>query len=212
MDDELVLYTNPMSRGRIARWMLEEIGRPYRTEILEFGTTMKAQDYLGLNPMGKVPTLRHGETVVTEAAAICAYLAEVFPEAGLAPPLGSPLRGAYYRWLFFAAGPVEHAATNKTLGFIVPEERRGLSGYGRFDDVVTVLDQLVSQHDYVLGASFSAVDVYLGSQIGWGMEFGTFPRLASFERYWARISARPAAMRARAIDDALIAERAAAKG
>lgn len=212
MNDELVLYTNPMSRGRIARWMLEEVGRPYRAEILEYGTAMKATAYLGLNPMGKVPTLRHGGTVVTEVAAICTYLADAFPEAGLAPLLGSPLRGTFYRWMFFAAGPVEHAMTNKALGFIVPEERRGIAGYGSFDDVVTVLDGLVSQHEYALGASFSAVDVYLGSQIGWGMQFGTFPRLASFERYWERISARPAAVRAREIDDALVAEREAAKG
>jgi glutathione S-transferase len=212
MNDELVLYTNPMSRGRIARWMLEEVGRPYRAEILEYGTTMKASTYLGLNPMGKVPALRHGDVVVTEAAAICAYLADVFPEAGLAPPVGSPLRGPYYRWLFFAAGPLEHAAVNKALGFIVPEERRGMAGYGSFDDVVTVLDGLVSQHDFVLGATFSAVDVYLGSQIGWGMRFGTFPRLPAFERYWERISTRPAAIRAREIDDALVAAREAAKG
>jgi glutathione S-transferase len=212
MNDELVLYTNPMSRGRIARWMLEEIGRPYRAEILDYGTTMKASAYLGLNPMGKVPTLRHGATVVTEVAAICAYLADVFPEAGLAPAIGSALRGPFYRWIFFAAGPVEHAATNKALGFIVPDERRGIAGYGSFDDVVTVLDGLVSQNEYALGATFSAVDVYLGSQIGWGMRFGTFPRLASFERYWERISTRPAAVRAREIDDALVAEREAAKG
>jgi glutathione S-transferase len=212
MNDDLVLYTNPMSRGRIARWMLEEVGRPYRAEILEYGTAMKATAYLGLNPMGKVPTLRHGGTVVTEVAAICTYLADAFPEAGLAPLLGSPLRGTFYRWMFFAAGPVEHAMTNKALGFIVPEERRGIAGYGSFDDVVTVLDGLVSQHEYALGASFSAVDVYLGSQIGWGMQFGTFPRLASFERYWERISARPAAVRSREIDDALVAEREAAKG
>lgn len=212
MNDELVLYTNPMSRGRIARWMLEEIGRPYRTEILEYGTTMKASAYLGLNPMGKVPTLRHGETAVTEAAAICAYLADAFPEAGLAPAVGSPQRGPYYRWMFFAAGPVEHALADKALGFVVPEERRGVAGYGSFDDVVTVLDGLVSQSDHVLGATFSAVDVYLGSQIGWGLRFGTFPRLASFERYWERISTRPAAVRAREIDDALVAEREVAKG
>lgn len=212
MSSDLVLYTNPMSRGRIARWMLEEIGRPYRTEILEYGTTMKASAYLGLNPMGKVPTLRHGDVVVTEAAAICAYLADAFPEAGLAPPVSSPLRGPYYRWLFFAAGPVEHAAVNKALGFIVPAERRGMAGYGSFDDVVTVLDGLVSQGDYILGARFSAADIYLGSQIGWGMRFGTFPRLSSFERYWERISARPAAIRAREIDDALAAERQAKQG
>src|SRR6476646_6479280 len=109
MADELVFYTNPMSRGRIARWMLDEVGQPYRTEILEFGTTMKDPAYLATNPMGKVPAIRHGETVVTEGAAICAYLADAFPQAGLAPPPGSKLRGPYYRWLFYAAGQDEAA-------------------------------------------------------------------------------------------------------
>ena len=113
MSDELVFYTNPMSRGRIVRWMLEEVGQPYRTELLGYGTTMKAPEYLAINPMGKVPALRHGATVVTECAAICCYLADAFPEAGLAPPPGDRLRGPYYRWLFFAAGPLDAAATNK---------------------------------------------------------------------------------------------------
>ena len=109
MADELVFYTHPMSRGRIVRWMLEEIGQPYRTELLEYGTTMKAPAYLAVNPMGKVPAIRHGDTVVTEAAAICAYLADAFPEARLAPPPGDRRRGPYYRWLFFGAGPLEAA-------------------------------------------------------------------------------------------------------
>jgi Glutathione S-transferase, N-terminal domain len=104
--------THPMSRGRIVRWMLEEIGHPYRTELLDFGTTMKAPEYLSLNPMGEVPAIRHGDTVATECAAICAYLADAFPQAGLAPRPGDRLRGAYYRWMFFAAGPVEAAVTN----------------------------------------------------------------------------------------------------
>ena len=128
MADELTFYTNPMSRGRIARWMLEEVGQPYRTVILGYGPPMQAPDYLRLNPMGKVPTLVHGETVVTECAAICAYLADAFPAAGLAPEPAR--RGAYYRWLFFAAGPVEAAITNQALGVEVPEERRGMVGYG----------------------------------------------------------------------------------
>src|SRR5581483_9472493 len=115
MTDEIVFYTNPMSRGRVVRWMLEEVGEPYRTEVLEYGTTMKSADYLAINPMGKVPALRHGDTVVTEASAICAYLADAFPTAGLAPPPGSRLRGPYYRWLFFGAGPVEAAITNRAL-------------------------------------------------------------------------------------------------
>ena len=113
MTDELVFYTHPMSRGRIVRWMLEEVGLPYRTEILDYGTTMKAPAYLAINPMGKVPALRHGETIVTETAAICAYLADAFPAAGLAPPPGDRLRAPYYRWLFFAAGPLEAACTTR---------------------------------------------------------------------------------------------------
>src|SRR3954468_1903436 len=115
MTDELVFYTHPMSRGRIVRWMLEEIGQPYRTEILDYGTTMKAPAYLAINPMGKVPALRHGEAIVTETAAICAYLADAFPDSGLVPAQGDRLRAPYYRWLFFAAGPLEAAASNKMM-------------------------------------------------------------------------------------------------
>src|SRR5271169_2782230 len=136
MTEELVLYTHPMSRGRIARWMLEEVGEPYRAEILEYAGSMKAPDYLPINPMGKVPTLRHGETIVTECAAICAYLADVFPEAGLAPPPGSRQRGPYYRWLFFGAGPIEAAVTNRMLGVVVPEGRERMVGYGSYADVM----------------------------------------------------------------------------
>jgi glutathione S-transferase len=169
MTDELVFYTNPMSRGRIVRWMLEEIGHPYRTELLDFGTTMKAPSYLCINPMGKVPTIRHGDTVVTEVAAICAYLADAFPGAGLAPPPGDRLRGPYYRWLFFAAGPVEAAVTNKALGFVVPEGRERMAGYGNFADAMNALESAVSQSDYVAGDGFTAADVYVGSQIGWGL-------------------------------------------
>jgi glutathione S-transferase len=208
MTDELVFYTNPMSRGRIARWMLEEVGQPYRTEVLDFGTTMKAPDYLSVNPMGKVPAIRHGETVVTEGAAICAYLADAFPQANLAPPLGDRLRGPYYRWLFFAAGPVEAATTNKALKFKLPEGRGRLAGYGSFADVMDALEGAVSQREYVVGDSFTAADVYFGSQIGWGLMFGTMEKRPALEQYWARISARPAAKRAREIDDALIPARA----
>src|SRR3954462_10663480 len=130
MSDELVFYTNPMSRGRIVRWMLEEVGAPYRTEVLDYGTTMKAPGYLAVNPMGKVPAIRHADAVVTEAAAICAYLADAFPAVGLAPAPGGRLRGPYYRWLFFGAGPIEAAATNKAMGFEVPPDRKPMAGYG----------------------------------------------------------------------------------
>lgn len=206
MDDELVFYTHPMSRGRIARWMLEEIGQPYQTELLQYGSSMKAPEYLAVNPMGKVPAIRHGDTVVTECAAICAYLADVFPDAGLAPAPHDRLRGPYYRWLFFAAGPVEAAASNRVLGFAVPPERERMMGYGRIDTVLDALEAAVSRGPYLAGDAFSAADVYVGSHIGFGMQFGTIEQRPAFQHYWDRISTRPAAVHARQIDDALVAE------
>jgi glutathione S-transferase len=202
MSKELVFYTNPMSRGRIVRWMLEEVGQPYRAEILDYATGMKGPAYLAVNPMGKVPAIRHGDTVVTEGAAICAYLADAFPQAGLAPPLGD--RGDYYRWLFFAAGPVEAAVTCRSLGFEPQPEQRRMAGFGCLDDVIDTLEGAVRGRDYVAGDRFSAADVYVGSHIGWGMQFGSIERRPAFEAYWERISARPAAIRAREIDDALM--------
>jgi glutathione S-transferase len=197
--DELVFYTNPMSRGRVVRWMLEEVGRPYRTELLAYGPTMKAPEYLAINPMGKVPALRHGDAVVTECAAICCYLADAFPDAGLAPPPGDRLRGPYYRWMFFAAGPLEAAATNKAFGFEVPAERKGMVGYGSLADVMSVLEAALSQGDYLVGDRFTAADLYVGSHIGWGMQFGTIEKRPAFERYVERI-------RARQTDDALVSD------
>jgi glutathione S-transferase len=211
MADELVFYTNPRSRGRIVRWMLEEIGQPYRTEVLDYGTTMKAPAYLAINPMGKVPALRHGDMVVTEAAAICAYLADAFPQAGLAPPPGDRLRGPYYRWLFFAAGPVEAAVSNKAFGFAVPPEREGTIGYGSFERVMNTLEQAVSGGNYLVGDKFTAADVYAGSQIGFGLMFKTFEPRPAFQHYWQRISARPAYARARELDEALIAKQQAVR-
>ena len=212
MGGELTFYTNPVSRGRIVRWMLEEVGHPYRTEVLDYNTTMKAPAYRAINPMGKVPALRHGDTVITECAAICTYLADAFPEAGLAPPPGDRRRGVYFRWMFFAAGPVDAAATNESMGFVMPPGRERMAGYGCFADVMNALEGAVSHSDYVVGDDFTAADVYLGSQIGWGMLFGSVEKRPAFERYWARISARPAAIRAKAIDDALMAELQAVPG
>jgi glutathione S-transferase len=206
MTDELTFYTHPMSRGRIVRWMLEEIGQPYRTELVDYGTTMKAPAYLAVNPMGKVPAIRHGDVVVTEAAAICAYLADAFPGARLAPPSGDRLRGPYYRWLFFVAGPLEAAWTNNAMGFVVPPERERMMGYGRFENVINTLEGAVSGAEFVVGDSFSAADVYLGSSIGFGMQFGAIEKRPAFEQYWRRLSARPAALRAKQIDDALAAQ------
>ena len=205
MSDELVFYTNPMSRGRIIRWMLEEVGAPYRTVTLDYASSMKGPEYLAINPMGKVPAITHRGVTVTEGAAICAYLADAFPEAGLAPDVSSPERGTYYRWLMFACGPVESAVTNKSLGFDVPEERKRMAGYGCLEDTLAALEGAVTGRQYLVGDRFSAADVYVGSQIGWGMMFGSIQKTPTFEAYWAGISQRPAAKRAAEIDDALIA-------
>ena len=197
----LTLYTNPMSRGRVARWMLEEVGVPYEAVIVAYGQN-RAPEYLALNPMGKLPTLTHGQTVVTEVAAICAYLADAFPQAGLAPPPAE--RGAYYRWLFFAAGPVEAATTNKSFGFQLPEGGGRMAGYGSYETTLDVLEHAVSQTDYIAGDRFTAADVYVGSQIGFGLQYGSLEKRPAFERYWARLGDRPAYVKAKAIDDALM--------
>jgi glutathione S-transferase len=200
MADEIVLYTHPMSRGRVARWMLEEAGIPYRTEILEFGTTMKAPEYLAINPMGKVPAITHRGKVVTENAAICAYIADAFPEAGLAPAPSD--RADYYRWLFFAAGPLEAAISNRALGLEVPPERERMMGYGTYAAVMDALEGALSKSPYIAGDRFTAADVYVGSHLGFGMQFGTVEKRPIFEAYFARLAARPAAKRANEKDDA----------
>jgi glutathione S-transferase len=167
---------------------------------------MKSPEYLAINPMGKVPAVRHGDTIVTEAAAICAYLADVFPEAGLSPAPGSQLRGPYYRWLFFAAGPVEAANTNKALNVVVPPERTRMVGYGSQERALAALEDQLTRSEYVAGDRFTAADVYVGSHIGFGMAFGAIDKRPAFERYWGLVSARPAAVRAREADDKLVAE------
>ncbi len=204
MSEEIVFYTNPMSRGRIVRWMLEELGQPYRTEVLDYGTTMKAPAYRAINPMGKVPAIRHRGVTVTECAAICAYLADAYPGAGLAPAFDDPARGAYLRWMFFAAGPVDPAVTAKSLGWRAPPERQGMVGYGSYEQMVDALETAVEAGPFILGDRFSAADVYVGSQIGWGLQFKTLPDRETFKAYAGRIMSRPAAIRAREMDDALI--------
>ncbi len=200
MTDELVFYTNPMSRGRISRWMLEETGQSYRTVLLDYGTTMKSADYLAINPMGKVPAITHRGEIITECAAICAYLADAFPEARLAPPL--PERARYYRWLFFAAGPVEAAVVNKALGVQVLPERERMVGYGNMDCVLSALEGALKGRDYIASDHFTAADVYVGAQLGWGMMFGTIEKRPTFEAYVARLQARPAYRRAEELDTA----------
>ena len=212
INDELVFYSNPQSRGRVVRWMLEEVGQPYRTEILQYGGTMKAADYVAINPMGKVPALQHGSVVITETAAICAYLADAFPEAQLAPLISNRLRGTYYRWLFFAAGPLEAAIFNQAMGFVLPAGRESMAGYGSYTRVLDTLERAVSEcGDFLVGGSFSAADVYVGSHLGFGMQFGTIEKRPAFERYWGRLNARPAKQKADNIDNALVAQQQAAQ-
>jgi glutathione S-transferase len=204
---ELVFYTNPMSRGRIARWMLEETGAPYRTQVIDYAV-MKGAEYLAINPMGKVPAIGHEGRIVTECAAICAYLAEAFPQAELAPRPEE--RADYYRWLFYCAGPMEAAITDHRYGFDPTPEQARAVGYGSYDAAVDTLEKAVSAHHYIAGDRFTAADVIVGSTIGWGTQFGTLPKRAAFLDYFARVSDRDAYRRGNELDNALMPQPATA--
>lgn len=202
MASNLTFYTNPMSRGQIARWALHEAGADYDQVLLDYASTMKAEPYLSINPMGKVPAIVHDGKVVTECAAICAYLADAFPGAGLAPTADE--RADYYRWLFFAAGPIEYAVTERARGIEVSKEQSRMVGYGSFDAAVDALEGALDGRDYITGDRFTAADIYVGSQIIWGTTFGTLPKRDAFMPYVERLTARPAYMAAKAIDTALM--------
>lgn len=204
---DLIFYTNPQSRGRIVRWMLEEVAQPYKTEIIQYGPQMKTPPYTDINPMGKVPAIVHKGKVVTECAAICAYLAEAFPQANLIPP--PTQRQDYYRWMFFAAGPMEQAVTMNMLGFQIKEEQQRMVGYGSYDLVMETLDKAVTAHPYIAGDAFTAADVYVGSHIGYGLQFGTIKNRPKLQDYFNRIANRPARVRATEIDDALAKQQSA---
>lgn len=206
----LTFYTNPMSRGRIVRWMLEETGAPYETRFLRYGPEMQAPDFAAVNPMRKVPAIVHEGHVVTECGAICLYLADAFPEAGLAPPLAD--RADYYRWMMFAAGPWEAANVNHALGIEVPPEQAGMVGYGDFERALETLISKVPETGFMLGDTFSALDVYMGSHISWAAGFGTIPMTPRIEAYLGRIQSRPAYLRGVELDDAAIAEYGPAPG
>ena len=205
---DLIFYTNPQSRGRIVRWMLEEVGQPYETDVIAYDQ-IKSERYLAVNPMGKVPAIKHRGHVVTECAAICAYLADVFPEAGLGPR--DDEKADYYRWMFYAAGPAEAAFSNRAVGWEVPADKERMFGYGNTDRAIAVLDELFSMHDYVCGNRFTAADVYVGSQIMFPMQFGMLPEKDSFLRYRDRLQSRDAYKRANEIDEGIIAEMKAAQ-
>ncbi|MCW2387231.1 glutathione S-transferase [Sphingobium sp. B11D3B] len=201
---QIQFYTNPMSRGQIVRWMLEEVGVPYETHLLDYQTEMKGPAYLAINPMGKVPAVVHEGAVVTECAAICAWLADRFPEAALAPPLAD--RADYYRWMFFAAGPLEAAVTNRALGFVAEPGRARTLGYGSFEQTIDTLESSLRDKTFICGEMFTAADVYVGSHIAWGLQFGTIPSRPIFSDYVARLESRPTYVRAKEIDNALIAQ------
>ncbi|WP_260483626.1 glutathione S-transferase family protein [Sphingomicrobium flavum] len=194
----ITFYTNPMSRGQIARWALHEAGADYEQQIVAYGEEMKGADFLAVNPMGKVPAIADGGKVVTEVAAICAYLADRFPEADLAAR--DEERAAYYRWLFFAAGPLEAAITNNSLGFETTEKQSQTAGYGSYDLVVDVLDAHLGTTPFIAGDRFTMADVYVGSHVIWGSQFGTLPARDNFTAYADRLVQRSAYKEAKAID------------
>jgi glutathione S-transferase len=197
-------WTNPMSRGQIAHWMLEELGQPYQINWLDWGPAgNKSADFLAVNPMGKVPTIRHDGKVVTEAAAICLYLADAFPQAGLKP--GPAGLADYYRYTFFAAGPVEQAVTSRALGWQVPEGRDGMAGFGSFDATIDALETMLKGKTFVCGDTFTAADVYVGSSVDWGLMFKSIPPRPAFEAYAERLRGRRAYLKAKGINNARIA-------
>lgn len=200
----LTLYTNPQSRGRIIRWMLEELDVPYEVKVLQYGPQMKAADFLALNPMGKVPVITHGDVVVTEAAAICAYLTDQFADRQLAPAPDSPQRASYYRWLFFAAGPLEMATSAKAFGWRIDTDNAAAVGAGLYADTLNALETALTNGPYICGEQFTAADVYVGSHIEWGMMFETIEPRPAFTRYVQKLQARKAAIKANELDDALL--------
>lgn len=204
MTKQLTFYTNPMSRGRIVRWMLEEIGISYETVLLDYGTTMKSAEYLAINPMGKVPAIKHGDAIVTETVAICAYLAEAFPEAKLMP-INDEERALYYRWLFFAAGPLAEAFDAQMFGVEITPELQKSIGCGKPQDTFDTLAQAVSKSAYITGDRFTAADVFIGSCIGFYIQFGMLESRPEFVAYYERLKDRPARLRALKIDEELMA-------
>ena len=221
----LTFYTNPNSRGRIVRWMLEEVGGDYETVVLDYERSSAADRWGGaaleragdpgdararffaeVNPIGKVPAIVHDGRVVTESGAICAYLAEAFPDAGLAPTAAE--RADYYRWMFFAAGPVEQAVTNHRAGFVPAPEQEFFLGYGSYERTVDQLERAVKAHPFIAGDRLTAADVYVESHVGWGLGLQTLPPRETFLAYAGRLTTREAYARAVAKDEALLSRSA----
>jgi len=192
MVDTVTFYTGAMSRGLTVHWLLEELGAPYEMKVLDLAKReQKAPAYLAINPMGKVPAIVHRGVVVTESAAICVYLADAFPKAGLAPKLDDPKRGTYLRWIFFGAGCVEPAVVDKMFAR-PPVERTGAVGYGTYEDTLAALATALVPGPFILGERFSAADIFVGSQIYWGLMAKGIEPKPVFEQYAGRCTARPA--------------------
>jgi glutathione S-transferase len=202
---KLTLYHAAPSRSSIVRWMLEEIGEPYDIHLLSLSKgDNRVPDYLAVNPMGKVPALRHGDVVITEAAAICTYLADEFPRAKLDIPIGDPRRGLYLKWLFFGPSCIEPAMMDRAFPR-KEEARRAALGYGDFDTVMNVVAKAVAGGPYIMGEQFTAADVVIGSDLRFGMMFKLLPERAEFTAYTGRLAQRPALQRAEAKDKELAA-------
>lgn len=205
---DILLYSNPQSRGQIAHWMLEELGEPYDTRWIEYGAEMKSAEYLAVNPMGKVPAVTHKGKVITECPAICAYLAAAFPEKNLQPQSGDPALADYYRWLFFAAGPLEQAITMNNLKLETSEESSRTFGFGTYEATVNTLETALQNGPYICGEQFTAADVYVGSHVYWGIQFGTLEKRESFAAYAERLLQRPALQSMQALNQARMQETA----
>ena len=202
----LTLYTNPHSRGTNVRWMLEECGADYDTVFVRFGAEMKAPAYRAINPMGKVPALTHGDTILTETVAILTWLAERYPEKALIPEAGSDARGEYYRWLCFALH-LEYAAVDRMRAIENNAEQRKTIGYGDFDTAFAVLQERLRGREYLIGDRFSALDLYYSGLLPWLIHrVQVLPADAVYLDYMQRHLARPAHQRAFALDEALLAE------
>lgn len=201
-DAPIVLYHWPQSRAAITRWMLEEVGIPYEIRSVDITSAdHPSPELLALNPMGKIPVLTHGATVITEVSAICCYLADRFPDAGLAPAIDDPRRGPYLKWLFFASGCIEPAVIQKAMGW--PDARRSMLGWASYDDTMRVLtDAVINATPWLLGEQFTAADVVIGAQVRWGLQFGTLPKHPALEAYAHRLGQRPALMRQMSLDGA----------
>lgn len=203
---DYTLFTNPMSRGQIARWALHEAGADYDTQLVDWQD--KPQRLLDVNPMGKVPTLVHHHNghdhVVTECAAICHYLGAM--QAPDLTPKAEEIAD-YFRLLFFAAGPIEQAVVTRSMGWSVDDpQKQGMLGFGSYEKAMDAFETLLSDRDYVCGERFTMADVYVGSQVDWGLSFGSIPKRQVFEDYASRLRERPAYHAAKAIDMKLIEE------